>query len=917
MLKIEERDHFDSIIQDIKRKLESGHNIGMDLITLMDFPKIVQYIHESAESSLIYTLSTYVGEHVKNGDIVLMSLSLIQMLNYDGKFYDHVQDQYSRLYDNFSDQKIESLIRTILKQYKTQKEIKNTSLYIGVALSHSIVPQKFLIDFFDFIYDIYVTNFDFDIPNNVEEEFRFVYEGIRESMLSDGDTVSISLTKKTYKLIVSTKRLISSENGLNSLIDFSKTVVELIDSYIWNKSIAISMTYFKEAYLNWCTKMDRDSIRSNRRAQSLDLRNKWDCKFTYDNQAVFLVPPFHKVKNTYDYTQLMIKVYNGDHLYLQDDRFDIREIIGGYQLYPSAIHLDDPLGEISYQLVCGEEVIYDSLDKLNRKILVFTEDGKEIKNHTDYSGTTIFCSRKNTKHSMLNFNTVNQYYSLAVKTVEIGDSFLIDDEFFIFLSHTEPGVIGELYQDHFLVRQDNKKKIPIYKSIRYFMFESEYDKDKLMFQINNKHIPLTKDICEIKPSSGINRYLVDLSNFGSDMYTVSLFEVFNEVRKRVVQTQFVMDSNLVVDIKNDHGSLIQLTSDILKEPLIQYQKQLEFIEDILSIKYKNEMYYFEVPLGFNMYRLNGSDWCSFDDEIVIDEITQGGKLDIFGNHYDQYMIHSDKGIELDNPKDMKKTTPYQSIDVSFLVTYRANYDFVKILFLVDGKIANVLYCYNKCILKSSDLDLDFDPINNKLKVTPNYYGQGHVFFNIKNEEGIEIFRSEKLLSGESQTVSNLKSFESYTIILFEREKGLWFGTSRNRVMCEMKRRFYTRNDIVGRYYKVKEVYFDQGTSNGLVRRKMNINKTFIEIKEKINDDCYIGDLLVKTEFSEFKLSQVNPVSIEICSGIENNCVEFAITNEGDGLLLDLKRRRVANTLDDNTLNDIFSYIIDLEKGGKI
>ena len=62
-------------------------------------------------------------------------------------------------------------------------------------------------------------------------------------MLSDGDDIKVNVTKKTYKLIQSTKQLIVSEESIDAVIKLSIIVVKLIDKKIWDKEIKIFNPY--------------------------------------------------------------------------------------------------------------------------------------------------------------------------------------------------------------------------------------------------------------------------------------------------------------------------------------------------------------------------------------------------------------------------------------------------------------------------------------------------------------------------------------------------------------------------------------------------------------------------------------------------------------------------------------------------
>ena len=153
-------------------------NIGIDLIDILDNESAIQEIHSRAESNLMQIVSSYSG-YCKNQEIIVVSLILIAMLEYDGNYYDSVRETYKKLYRSYSEQKIEGKIRSILNKYKRQQEPGSRSRIINVALENAIVPQAFLPGFFEFIFDIYKLNFEYDLPKELYENFKFVFEGLR------------------------------------------------------------------------------------------------------------------------------------------------------------------------------------------------------------------------------------------------------------------------------------------------------------------------------------------------------------------------------------------------------------------------------------------------------------------------------------------------------------------------------------------------------------------------------------------------------------------------------------------------------------------------------------------------------------------------------------------------------------------
>lgn len=208
----------------LKNCVKERKNLGIDLIDLLDNADAIDIIHSRAESQLGSTLNSYSGTYVRDPEIVFVSLVLIGMLYYDGAFYESVRKTYKSLYQRYSEQKVEGLIRTLLNNYRTKDDATGTKTrIINVVLAGSIVPSYYLGSFFEFIYDIYKLNFDSNLPDDLYGEFQFVYDGLQNVMRSESDEVQVNVTKKTYKLIKSTKQLITNPIYNDAVIKLKET----------------------------------------------------------------------------------------------------------------------------------------------------------------------------------------------------------------------------------------------------------------------------------------------------------------------------------------------------------------------------------------------------------------------------------------------------------------------------------------------------------------------------------------------------------------------------------------------------------------------------------------------------------------------------------------------------------------------
>lgn len=216
----------------LKNCVKERKNLGIDLIDLLDNADAIDIIHSRAESQLGSTLNSYSGTYVRDPEIVFVSLVLIGMLYYDGAFYESVRKTYKSLYQRYSEQKVEGLIRTLLNNYRTKDDATGTKTrIINVVLAGSIVPSYYLGSFFEFIYDIYKLNFDSNLPDDLYGEFQFVYDGLQNVMRSESDEVQVNVTKKTYKLIKSTKQLITNPIYNDAVIKLSIIVVIVVKEH--------------------------------------------------------------------------------------------------------------------------------------------------------------------------------------------------------------------------------------------------------------------------------------------------------------------------------------------------------------------------------------------------------------------------------------------------------------------------------------------------------------------------------------------------------------------------------------------------------------------------------------------------------------------------------------------------------------
>ena len=902
---------FETKFKNLKERVKSRKNIGVDLIDLLDNENAIDIIHKRAVSELRKSLNSYSGFDCKDREIVFISLVIIAMLYYsEGNFYDGVREIYETLYKDYSEQKIEGTIRTILSSYRRAEKNSQRTRTINVALSNAIVPSNYLKSFFDFIYDIYKLNFEHTLSDDLYKDFEFVYKGLRDTMKSEGDEVQISVTKKTYKLIKTTKDLIADEKQTEPIINLSIIVVRLIDKYIWNKECYVINPYLKLGYDEWSKTVSENLLTGHRRTKKETIRSRWEPYFYLNNNCVSIIPPIHRINAQNDYRMVKVLVEENGNIIYENNRPEIREIIGGYQIKLEKIVLEKPLGNIRYKVLVGDQILYDSKEKLYRKFLFFDEKGHEILNNTDYSGTVILCTEKEQK-DFIPYHKIDNYF-LSSKSVQMGEAYLIGDMIFNFSSLVKPGLIGDELKEYFIKPKESTLKLSVYRQIKYLVFE--YDSAVSNYEIlldscKNK----LEDFDSSKTSrKGIDKYIVNLDCLKDGIHNIEVFAVGSGKRERIYKSNFAVDSLLEVNLEkfDKETYLITTISTFLNGSITKEITPSTYNDGWLSFICQGREYIYGIPLNLDFYRISDGHWTPFEDEIWIKDISQNSLLDICGCEINGIQIMAN-GRMITDVIPLKNKGIFSQTSVGFLASY-TTYEYVIIILLKDGICKKTIYCYYKCVLDTKKTKIEYNPIEGNIAITPYYFGNGKVYLRIQNKFDEEIYKSESLIKGVSVEISGLTSFIEYKISFLEKPKGL--SLQKERCMKEYNEIFYARKDFVGRKFKIKEVEFDQLIGNSFVRKTHFFNNVYVRFLKFISNDKFLGEVFNKTSKGIYKLYNLNPVEIEICSGVVDGCIVLSITKDGDGLLLDFKHHGIMNTLEDKRSVDIFSYTIDLDNG---
>ena len=891
----------------LKKCVKEKKNIGVDLIDLLDNSNgAIDVIHSRAARELGKALNTYTGTSVRDPEIVYISLVLIGMLYYDGAFYESVRKTYELLYQHYSAQKIEGLIRTILDRYRTKEEANGIKTrIINVALAGSIVPGYYLGSFFEFIYDIYKLNFNQDLPQDLYKEFQFVYEGLQDAMRSEGDEIQLNVTKKTYKLIKSTKQLIANQNYHDAVIKLSIIVVCIIDKCIGGKDGDIYNPYLRKGFEHWLNTQKKGNEREHYSKISQS-RSRWKPEFVLRGNEVYIVPPAHRVKSAYDYRDIHVVVKSAGKTVYENQCPEVREIIGGYEVKNEAIKISVPFNEVKYLLLAGDEVIYDSKDRLYRDVIVFDNKGNELANNKDYFGTAIFCTKTPLEKTQSYYN--DNDFCLSIYNAHIGDAVLVNNRVFNFSEMVKPGVFGDKHERYFIGA--GEQRFEVLKNEPVLVFESEITNRKFEIQINDRLYKIEAFKYSVSERQGVNKYSVKLEGLPSGIYKLRVNGLNAGKRSTILRTQFAIDKNIKVEQlpSSQETCLVSVASDLFAQALIAEIAIEEFKEDWINFTWEGTSYKYYIPLDLQLYRVDNGKWCLFSEEVWIGDIAQDSTIDFYGS-YESMSLLTCTGQVIEEMPKLKNDGIYSSFPAGVLLSYKSSFEYVEIMLLIEGRYKGGIRCYNKCVFDEAKTSVLYSHEKQALAITPYFYGKGNVHFKIIGGDNSEVYTSLALESGVTEYVFNLASFVEYKVVFYEKEKGL--SLRKERILKEIPIVFYAREDFVGKSFKIKEVYFDQNVRGRFLRKKHYFNTTYVYFKKMNSGNDFVGEVYARTRNGVFMLDNLNPVDIEVCGDAINGIIELAITKDGDGLLLDFAHHGIMNSLGDDSAVDIYSYSIDM------
>lgn len=900
--------------------------IGNELIKYIDDNNFYEYINKAAEKLICDNMNNLVINQDKYHE-VLISLTMIALKNYDGKFWQYVEKEYSSLYERFSEQKVYGKIKEILEKFREGDSVR----YIDFPIINAIVPVNYLSRYYEFMYDIYKINFQRSLPDNLKEELTYILEELNCYIKDGSEDLEIATTNKTYKLIKTTQNIIKNKKDLDQLVSLSETVLKCIDGYYWNdiKIDYEDTSYFYEGLRNF-EKTNKEAIKYSGNKKEIEERensSRWKPKYKLSNDKVYLMTPIHRVPKEINPNSVYIVVYNKEEILYNDYKPIIEEVIGGYIIRPNNILIKNPIGEISYKILNGENILYDSGDALYRNYFIFNEDGNEIKNNTNYSGiANILCNK--IENDNISIYAKTNYYEVGSLVVNLGDTLILKDNIIHFSIIPKLGVNGIEEEKAKIIINNNE--IKVYKRVYEFSFATMIETNNLGISINKKNYRLINlEFSEKLDSNNLRNITIKLENI-TGLYDLRVFNIRTD--ETIEKQSFVVDEKLswtTQEIK-EHSYLIELESSFtLLDDLDNvtnkfYMNSNEETEPNINVKLgKGNKGTYILNTGIIFYKVsNESKWQEADCNLWYKDIGFFSKMYFKNVNFNIVELQDNTKRVLAN---LQIDINNSCIDITNIKNYeeKDSYDIVLKQCQIERARITIL---NRCKYLINKSQIIYDLEKEKLKILTNYVGRNKVIVRIIRNVDSKICYEKELIGNSSEiNINGLKTFRTYIIRFFDKPEGFF---KEEKVIFEKTMRFYNYTDFKeGRSFKISKAFYGIDIDS---LKEHRLYQTFFEIDKKINKDKYIGKIYQIRNGKKIYMNNINPVKIELTTGIIKDSVyaqiQTIICDENEknieyneemedyyeGLLLD----RINNTIfngDDGKLQDIFEYEIILGK----
>lgn len=869
------KEKFDKLLKSVDQNYSENRLLLFSLFEFMNNELFERTLHEYSIAIIKSGLSKEISKFAKA--VVLSSLSMIAFKKYDGNFWDNVFDLYYDLgLSEKNRQSVENQVRDIIRV--SIPDNIETKRIINYVLMQTIVPKKYLFDFINILDVVYKYDLRGHLPedlHDIDEVIDEIFRQISEKASSNDDYFKSSVLNKSYKLVQTTREVISNNFYRQELIKFSKSILILLDKHYNDEEADIKDFYLYNLMNDYISKEQRN------KDFKVDKEDKfiWRSNLIFEEGQLFL-----ETKSLiFDIDKSTEKIYieilsdGTTQKIIQNPRIITRDTTS--ELYSIKIPIDfSPfnLEIIIHGIPTKNQVIQ------NKFLFFSTTSGRKITDIHNANEILVIYPR----NVMLNANTQDTsntaFYNLAFLNKLENECFVIENDAYCFGVMNKSKLLGEPLHSMFL--NYNNKELEIYKERPHLIHIKEKHLKEVIVVLN--------DFSQtIMYSDYVNeKIIIELSALKTGFNELSIFD---------------NDSNLISESK----------WQLYYDPNIEHEYTEESNEIIVQItgykKYK--------------YQLN-----AIEPAIIQIKINQF--IDLFVRHITpRAMISENETVDITKYfwiADMPtyKEVQFIGINKNYLIVKDNQYNVITDVINHSLTKYGVTFKIDISILKARNQNgylIFFDESGDEISIPILSHNSfikedvsievvdNNVFFSIENLIGnnlntIKISNKDFVLElkdvnlKENLTFNLPYNFNPYKYIIFEN----------NRVIFENE--FFCMNEeiFIGQTFQVKNLSYYQNHDFTLL--ETSIHNTYLRINEQISKNKFQGTLFYRTHFGdEHVMYNLDPVTLIIISKITNlnniliDIYFYDIDDECEVRLLysDIKKQ-IVNSTDESKVKNI-------------
>lgn len=585
-------------IEKLVNKLINNESIAIDLISLYD--------DINFENDIINEGYSYFEKILNNEKLkidyyfcIVVMLSFIALKYYDGDFHSQIYSSYNTYCNGksfkYNEVKLIKGYYNIIDKCNLINKVKyfptKNKRYDAVPNILACVPYYRVGQLYVLAYDIYKKKllFDEDITDDqIECKVKEVLTALkRKDLVNDSDTIKGT----NYLMSKYTQSCIYSGYNLDVLTSIISHCIRLIINHLTRlEDSFIVEAFYKQGYDFWVNSFESNFKERENYEKSRLLSSPY---FTLINKThIYLITGKYCMDDIYNPNNVFINIYNNDDLISSykldgpnDVLFNDDETMGGYIISSKKFVLNcNPLGHLSYRIVCDDKELYNSKTRLYRSAIFFDGRGKEVKPGTEYNGNIIAVVKalssddEEIDEKYKCFYNGNEYkiYEIEVNNTDI---FRFNDEPYVFYKINDPKLLG--YQVPWASFESMEgKEYAIYKDISV-LFQASCNKEDIYIKIDDLVLTFGEmngdaryKICLFaNEHNGMYAYLIEILNLSAGYHKL---KIYNQITNKMIANSnfdFIYDSNLkkIYQSNDERKTIYNFESSLIETPmLIEY-----------------------------------------------------------------------------------------------------------------------------------------------------------------------------------------------------------------------------------------------------------------------------------------------------------------------------------------------------------